>query len=430
MAIQAVLGSLWFLPGLVTFGGAVAGTLLVYFSPSLDQPVAGQGAEEWARATLSTFAGASASVAGMVLSVTIVALSLASSQMGPRVIRLFMAQRRIQIAIGLMLGLFAFCAAALGTVQVLPFRDATYAAVGATILGVLSLAGLILFIHHLALAMQPTHVASMAFQRFQDHDRSLFPESVGHGRPEPDDWPVNAGGHVVADETGYLVAIKSQSLMEMLQEDGQRAQLLLHLGQPVKPGQRILEVWPEPTEAQQKELAKCLVFDVDRGLGGNPLDEISHLTSIGARALSPGVNDVATAQICIDYLTAAVARLLSRSQPSPWRGQEGGRALIHAPAQSRQDIIRACLAEVRVYAAPNPLLATQLMARTAEISAYAAEEGDRALVLHELDYIAESAQAAVNTERDRNWIATAHADAVRFASQASEPLPASFGPTD
>ena len=98
--------SFWFVPTLMT--GAVI--FISFITTALDKVFSyREGAQQWwvysggpdgARTVLSVIAGSMITVAGVVFSITIVVLILASSQFGPRLIRNFMNVRANQIVLG------------------------------------------------------------------------------------------------------------------------------------------------------------------------------------------------------------------------------------------------------------------------------------------------------------------------------------------
>jgi uncharacterized membrane protein len=108
------------------------------------------GRPEGARALLSTVAGSMITVAGVEFSITIMALSLASSQFGPRLLRNFMRDRGNQIVLGTFIATFVYCILVLRTVRggdTEEFVPSIAITVG-VVLALLSLAVLMYFIHH------------------------------------------------------------------------------------------------------------------------------------------------------------------------------------------------------------------------------------------------------------------------------------------
>lgn len=79
-------------------------------------PLFGAGAAG-SRGLLTAVASSMITVAGVVFSITIVALSLTSSQYTSRVLRNFMRDRNNQVVLGVLLGIFAYCLVVLRVIR-------------------------------------------------------------------------------------------------------------------------------------------------------------------------------------------------------------------------------------------------------------------------------------------------------------------------
>jgi len=114
----------WAIPAVAMALGVAAGILLPQIDEALKQTtfsVLGFGGNaEGARGMLSTIAGATVSVAGLAFSVTVVALTLASSQLSPRVLRTFRERRLYQVTLAVFLGTFVYALLVLRTVRADP----------------------------------------------------------------------------------------------------------------------------------------------------------------------------------------------------------------------------------------------------------------------------------------------------------------------
>jgi uncharacterized membrane protein len=117
---DALLASYWFVPGVMA--AALLATLMVRLDVRLNL----EGMElsfitlnqpDGARALLSTVAGSMITVAGVSFSITMVVLSLASSQFGPRLLSNFMRDRGNQIVLGTFVATFIYCLLVLCTVR-------------------------------------------------------------------------------------------------------------------------------------------------------------------------------------------------------------------------------------------------------------------------------------------------------------------------
>ena len=94
---KELMASFWFVPVLIIVLSIVLSIGLVSLDSYIDRPTGGWlrfflvNSSDSARSILSTISGAMIGVAGTVFSVTLVALTLASSQFGPRLIKNFMS---------------------------------------------------------------------------------------------------------------------------------------------------------------------------------------------------------------------------------------------------------------------------------------------------------------------------------------------------
>lgn len=139
------------------------------------------GGPEGARAVLSTIASSMITVAGVTFSITIVALTLASQQFGPRLLRNFLRDPGNQIVLGTFVSTFIYCLLVLRTVrgsdeeEFVPHLAVTLG-VG---LAMLSLGVLIYFIHHVATSIQAARIIANVAEDLEGAINQLFPDSVG-----------------------------------------------------------------------------------------------------------------------------------------------------------------------------------------------------------------------------------------------------------
>src|SRR3984885_71161 len=181
------------------------------------------GSPDAARQILSSLAGAIITVVGIVFSITIVTLTLASTQFGPRMLRTFIRDRGTQVTLGTFVATFFYAMLTLISIggTFVPHLSVTVAlALTAVDLGVL-----IYFIHHVATAIQlPEVIASIA----RDLTNAIGVETAGTtSRDELDNGPslpvlqarLDRGGQVVtAPTSGYLRFVRNATLMRIAAE--------------------------------------------------------------------------------------------------------------------------------------------------------------------------------------------------------------------
>jgi uncharacterized membrane protein len=116
------------------------------------------GSSEGARAVLSELAGATFTVVGVVFSLTLVVLQMASSQFTPRLLRTFLRDRRTQIVLGGMVASAVFDVAVLQSVRSSNDEQEAFVPALAVTLALLFALGavglLIYYLHHLTQHMR------------------------------------------------------------------------------------------------------------------------------------------------------------------------------------------------------------------------------------------------------------------------------------
>ena len=160
----ALRGSYWLIPTLLVGSAFVAAQCTValddYWADSDALHWAYPGSPEGARAIIATIAAAVINLVGVTFSISVVALTMASAQLGPRLLRMFLRDRANQVVLGFLLGTFVFALLALRSISQAT-GQATSLTVSVTfVLGVASLGFLIFFIHNTTSALQADQVVA------------------------------------------------------------------------------------------------------------------------------------------------------------------------------------------------------------------------------------------------------------------------------
>lgn len=342
-----ITSSLWFVPGLLI----VAAIVLAFTMLALDAmlPSAWLAPLRWllrigpegARQLLATIAGSMITVASLVFSMTLVVLTLASSQLGPRLIARFTRDTVNQIGLGSFVATFVYALLILETVNdagggaFVPHLSVTVA----LLLALINLFWLIYLIHHVADSIQADSVIAELGAALRHAIDRRFPD-IDAPPPAPLQVPfldrlAEPPGIVGARQSGYVQTIDSRALLRGAREHD----LVIRIG--ARPGDflvaaaPLLEVWP--AERLSDELADALAGPVVIGpkrTAAQDIDfAISALVEIALRALSPGINDPHTALTCIDRLTEALVEIIRRGDPPALvQDADGALRLIVRPA--------------------------------------------------------------------------------------------------
>ena len=428
--------SLWFLPSLFAVGAAVLAFLTVRLDQrvvagagsALEMPwfVFGAGAEG-ARGVLSTIAGSIITVTGVVFSITVVVLQLASSQFTPRVLRSFTEDRANQLVLAVFIGTFTYALLVLRTVRSAADDYARFVpSISITIalaLALISIGFLIFYVGHIARSIQAEVILDRVTRDALDVVERIFPESLvladGDDAQESDpELPAQQPAAVVSKKGGYLQTIDMDAILRLAESGDLTVRLEKEIGAFVVPGEALASVWPAGAAAHLLEelrrgfhlgLERTREQDIERGL--------IELTDIGVRALSPGVNDPTTAIVCVDRLSQVMAALGSRRFPARLRAGRDGSVRVIAPRTTFEQAVLLGFAQLRHHGARDPAVAIRLIDALARVAARVTP-ARRALLLREIDEVVESARREVGSASDLARIEDTAATAVRRVAPA------------
>lgn len=421
-----VRSSFWFLPSLMA-AGAVA---LAILAVMLDRTVSDRwlrtaawvysGGAEGASAVLETIAGSMITIAGVVFSLTLVALSLASSQFGPRLLRNFMRDTTNQLVLGTFIATFLYCMLVLRTIRraeegaFVPHLSVTLGVVFA----MASLWVLIYFIHHVSVSIQAEEVIAKVGTELDSTMDRLFPEAVeaADGRDESD----RDAGHpkqdlsdrhdcecsIISGGDGYLQIVDLEALVKFAQESDTVLRLERRPGHYIVRGSVLLSVWPAERidKGARKRMMAAFVLGTQRTSSQDVEFAILQLVEIGARALSPGVNDPFTAISCVDRIGSALCRMAQRSMPQPLYYDTEQRLRIIAISTTFADLTDAAFNQLRQYARSSAAVTLRLLETIAVIAAFVTRPADRAALGRHADMIARGGAEALPEIEDRKAV--------------------------
>ena len=432
---EQLRGSLWFVPSLLSLGAVALASGMLW----LDGTLAGKPLPNWlgfragpeaARALLTTLAGAMMGVVGVTFSITVVALTLASQQFGPRLLRNFLRDRGNQVVLGTFLATFIYSLLVLQVIE----RDMPEEAVprisitGAMLLALSSLAVLIFFVHHVAHSIQADNIiAGVARELAANIDR-MYPERIGE-EPEEDE-PASLlpprfeeeAAAIHANESGYLQAADEDALVALAQGMDGILRVVPRPGDFVLEGAPVLLAWPaERVDDAFRERARALlIFGTTRTTEQDVEFSIDQLVEVAVRALSPGINDPFTAMRSVDRLGAALCQAAGRRFPSPYRKDEEGRLRVVAERPAFHGLVEASFNQIRQYGRSSSAVTIRLL-ETIEVVAGCAGRGAslRRPLRDQADRIHGAAQDAGHAPADLEDIERRYRNAVAALERAA-----------
>ena len=416
---DALRTTLWVVPSILA---AIAGLLflLTYtldraaYEGSLSLPGwVHSGSADAARQVLIGIAAAVITVTGVVFSITILALTLASQQFGPRMLRNFVRDIGTQITLGVFVGTFAYAVLALGSIapgshgDFVPDLSVTIALA----LLLIDLALLIYFIHHISRSIQlPEVIARIA----RDLSRSIEVEFPEHGTSNPDVPGVGPslgvlqthldteGAPVTAAASGYLQFVGYQELIAIAEENDAVIRLAHRPGHFVIASRPLATVWPgDAAPSVALGFARAHVTGPHRTLAQDPVFAVDQLVEIAIRALSPAVNDTFTALTCIDWLADGLCKISARLSAESVHAGKFGRIRLIEPGSSYARIVNRAFDKIRQAGRGMPAVAIRQMDSIARILPSTRTAHQRDVLVRQAQMILASSEDAITIAEDR-----------------------------
>lgn len=428
--------SYWFVPTIMAISAiALAVTMLTLDRTGASKAIAKlgwiyTGGADGARSLLSSVAGSIISVAATAFSITIVALQLAASNFGPRILRNFMRDTGNQIVLGTFIGTFIYCLLVLRTIHgegdgYSVFVPQLSVTVG-IVLALASIGVLIYFIHHAATIIQASHVISEISADLNDAIDRLFPEKIGHGASQHKrsfgEIPANFDAEacpIKATGSGYIQAIDDEKLMKLACQQNLLLRLKSRPGKFVVKGSDLVLVFPEKLVNPKltTQLNDAFILGNERTEQQDVEFPIKQLVEIALRAISPAVNDPFTAIRCIDRLSAGLSHLAQRDFPSPYRYDEDHNLRLIAEPVTFAGLTDAAFNQIRSYSTSDIAVTIRLLEAIEAIAPHTRHQKDRAALLRHADMIKRGSQEGISEELDKKDVEERYQLAVKALDQ-------------
>lgn len=375
-----VRSSLWLLPSLMMLGAI----LLALGTIRLDRAATvwefdeawwmfGGGAEE-VRSVLSAIAGGIMTVTGVVFSITIVALQLASNQFTPRLLRNFTADRANQVVLGIFIGTFTYALLVEGTIRSGPEREfvPTISVAIAVGLALVSIGALIFYINHASRIIQVSVIIDRVTHDTLRVVDKLFPEEFGRPLRSAAAAALPAGPSVqISTETGgFLQAVDEESIFEEAARGGYTVRMDIRIGDFVLPGATLATAWPRDRidEELKRSIESAFVLGPERTPHQDVDFGVLELMDIAVKALSPSVNDPTTAIHCVDRLGELLVHLGRRNEPVRERTDSRGRVRFISRPASFERTVSLAFDQIRHFGADNPAVVRRLIQMLGQVA--------------------------------------------------------------
>ncbi len=318
---------------------------------------------------LGTIAGATITTAGVVFSLLVVSLQLASGQFSPRVLRGFRRDQFGQVLVGLLLSTFAFCVLALARLNPAAKRAPALTVMFALLLALASVVFIVVYLDRISRQQYVGNIVARVAGETLHLVRELpygphVGMRVGQAVPVPDVAAMGEPFTVRSPGDGWVQQISRRAVIGAAPA-GSVVRLETRVGGYLVRGTPVASIWPPPADAAAATAliraavilgpARTMQQDIDFGL--------RQLADIGLRALSPAVNDPTTAIEVILRIGSIMRPLTLAELPAQSVRDQAGRVLLTPFDLDHVEYIGHAFDQLRIYAAAHPQVLVT-MART------------------------------------------------------------------
>jgi uncharacterized membrane protein len=326
-----------------------------------------------AQVILAAIAASMMTVVSIVFAILLMTLTLASMQFSPRIIVSFARDRVTQWTLGIFLGTFSYCLAALPAARSVPQPFApTLTVLGAMLLALACVAWLLFFIHHISQAISVNHIVERIASETEAIIDEIMPAPRRRGRmaeaPVPE--PTQREAAVLSDVSGYVRFIDISRLVFLARSYGVTIRIARRVGHFVPAGIALLMVskGDRLSAVRSAELRGAFDLGPTRTLQQDIEFGVLQIVDIALKAISPAVNDPSTAISCVDQLSRILIRFASREEPASLLYDPPGMFRVSMLWPDFDRLVDAAFDQIRLYSRTDLAVSLRMLRALGDVA--------------------------------------------------------------
>ncbi|MFE5106959.1 MULTISPECIES: DUF2254 domain-containing protein [unclassified Streptomyces] len=333
-----------------------------------------------ARTIVTTVSSAMMTFIGVVFSISLVAVQMASGQLTPRVVRIFVRSRISKLTLTVFLATFAFSLLVLTSYE--SESDPRRVTSVPLLQSMLTLAmvglSLLLFIAYVSSTLRLMQVGPVV-DRITHESLRVVGRMPGGVREE-----LSLGAETArigySGRAGVLREVNVARLVRVARRQGAVLRLIPRIGDFVVPGTPVLAVHGGALSQRMPR------YTISVGVERTPQQDLAfglrQLSDIALRALSPAVNDPTTAVQCLDRIVQLLAAMVHLPLGAVQHRDGAGVVRLVQDGPEWTDLVDLAFEEIRWCAARSPQVSRRMLAGIDDVVALAPEDRKGALVRH------------------------------------------------
>lgn len=302
------------------------------------------GGPDAALAILGAIAASMITLTGIVLTIVLVVVQLATDQFSPRIVRAILYDRPSQLAIGIFAAAFAH--AMLAMRKIASTEDGApvpgLSIIVAFALVVVSIVVLILYINHIGQSLRAAALIESVGKETIEVLDQLYPGPPG----EPGDGDPDPSPPVLSPVSGVLFRVDYEELVNVARDADCVVTLIPMVGDFVPGGAPLFRVEGERARFDIDEAVAALAIGPERTLNQDVAYGCRMLVDIAVRSLSDAF-DPTTAVQAIDRLHDILRQLARRPFPAGEYRDSSGTVRLRVAHMSWEGYVRLAFDEIR-----------------------------------------------------------------------------------
>jgi uncharacterized membrane protein len=407
-ALYALRGGFLIRPFVIALSFGAAGAILSFAeedAPELSAwiPEVLFPAHQDPAVALTILAGIASSimtVVSIVFAILLMTLTLASTQFSPRILVSFVRDKATQWTLGVFLGTFSYCMAALPAVRSLPRPEVPVLTVLVAMgLALVCVGWLIFFVNHISRSISVNHIVDriageteLVIDELMPHPRGVYErsEEAHHARPGRERV-------VLSRKSGYIRFVDVAFLVDFAKSLGVQITLDRRVGQFVPAGAPLVRVVDAGRVTPDAETRLLTAIDIGptRTMQQDVEFGVIQIVDIALRAISPAVNDPTTAINCIDQLCRIAIVWMSRAPPPAFLHAPPHVLRLAIPWMSFEGLLDMAFEQIRHYAKSDIAVSLRLLRAFDEMIVAGTSARERHSIVERARRVAEGCRLAL-----------------------------------
>lgn len=332
-----------------------------------------------AQVILGSIATSMMTIVSIVFAILLMMLTLASMQFSPRILVSFARDRVTQQTLGIFLGTFTYCLAALPAARFVPHPFAPVLTVlGAMLLALACVLWLLFFIHHISQAISVNHILDRVARETEAMIDELMPQprriTLLSADPPIESRPDE--GVILNKVSGYIRFIDTKKLVSMAKDYHVTVRLLRRIGHFVPAEVPLLVI------STQKVLSPDLCAEFRSAIDIGPIRTLQQdvefgilqIVDIALKAISPAVNDPSTGIACVDQLSSILIKFASREPLESFFYDPPGKVRVIIPWRKFDQLVESAFEQIHLYSKGDLAVSLRILRALTDIASTIEEQ--------------------------------------------------------